>query len=324
MQNPIYDQTLAREGVEFEYADKVSLDDIDSRKGLANQARLEEPLDEGLVESYAALMREGVQFPPLVLWRPGKGRWIPVDGNQRLAACHKAGKRSIDAYLLKTTDQLVIDRLTWCLNNLVNGKRLTRDEALHHAAAYVRKYDVGPKQASKIWGVKDGDLRKYVAVQDKKDVLDKHRVRLPASFSDEKLYKMAGLTQAGEDVFVRAVKAVIATGVGGKEIVDLCDEIRSARTSEAKLQVVADFEKSDAAIQARAETQGGRVKPKTLPRQKLAAQLRALGRLFEDFEDVALKPVGADFAPAREDAWRAVARLTALFGLGSLPREGVG
>src|SRR4051812_36674204 len=73
MRNPTYEQALTKQGVSFTYLEEVPLAAIDVRKGLANQARLSKPLDEALAEQYASAFRDGNDFPPLVLARPGPG-----------------------------------------------------------------------------------------------------------------------------------------------------------------------------------------------------------------------------------------------------------
>jgi hypothetical protein len=79
-----YEQALTKQGVPFRYLERVPWGDA---KGLANQARL----DEQLVEQSAASFQDGADFTPLVLDRPGWGRYVPLDGNQRLAGVRKYG-----------------------------------------------------------------------------------------------------------------------------------------------------------------------------------------------------------------------------------------
>src|ERR1700724_605455 len=152
MQCRIYEQALNKQGLAWRYEEKVLLKDIDLAKGLRNQARLECPSDESLIASYAEAKKNGDQFPPPVLWRPGQGRWIPIDGNQRLAADAKLGCGKTDAYIVDCKDEQVVDRLTWTFNNLVNGKRLSQEEALEHAVTFVRKYAMKAEVAAKAWG----------------------------------------------------------------------------------------------------------------------------------------------------------------------------
>ncbi len=58
MRNPIYEQALAKQGLEWHYEEKILLEDIDTAQGLRNQARLELPLDTDLVASYAEAKKD--------------------------------------------------------------------------------------------------------------------------------------------------------------------------------------------------------------------------------------------------------------------------
>lgn len=65
MRSEFYERALKKQGVTFEYKEKWSLEDVDARKSLANQARLDKPIDDDLVGQYGLAMKEGDDFPPL-------------------------------------------------------------------------------------------------------------------------------------------------------------------------------------------------------------------------------------------------------------------
>lgn len=320
MRNPTYEQALAKQGLGFEYAEQVPLDNIDASKGLRNQARLECPLDEGLVDRYAACMRDGDQFPPLVLWRPGRGAWIPVDGNQRLAAAAKAKRKTFDAYLLETKDQMVADRISWVFNNLVNGKRLSLEESLQHAVSFVRKYGMDCKQAAKEWGVPDWKVRNEVRLLELKDALGRQNVRrLPP---DEKLVRIASVEKAGEDVLALAAAAVAENGLTPKQCDEMAAQVSRAKTHEAKLQAVAEYAVSEEAKAQKEITKGGRSAPKVLPRDRLAQLVSQCVNVVEQFPAGTLRPQPkAKYDACRQKAMDLVVSLTAIYGLGALPQE---
>ncbi len=171
MKNSVFEQCLNNEGVNWEYKEKILIEQIDLVKSQNNQARLEEPIVNELVEQYTLLeQQEGYEFPAIVLWQPGpKSKYIIIDGNNRTHAKIKANKTLTDAYLVISQDRKVIDRITWTFNNKVNGKRLTREECMIHAISYVRQYKITIAQAAKEWGVPAGSLQIKIKILDAKD-----------------------------------------------------------------------------------------------------------------------------------------------------------
>lgn len=108
------------EGVNSEM---VSVDDISH--DLAVQAREEE--DPDTIEEYAALMKEGVEFPPIhLLWDTESGTGWIVDGNHRYLAAKKAGKRLINAIVMNGTLQEA--KLYACRANRTNGLSRTNKD----------------------------------------------------------------------------------------------------------------------------------------------------------------------------------------------------
>lgn len=320
MRNPTYEQALDRQGVRWEYREAVPLDSIDAARSLRNQARLEAPIDEELVGAYARADKDGLALPPLVAWRPGRGRWVLIDGNQRLAAYRRNGRKEADAYAVESTDAKVIDRLTWTFNNSVNGRRLTAAEALEHAVAYARKYAVPAAEAAKEWGVHPGTLSNKVRQAELLDVLRRHDVRVTPTLADGALAALAPLQTVGEDLFVKAVGAVKDTGISAEDARDLARQVSRAATVAAKAKAIDDFAASPKVVERRAETKGGRTRTRPdAPRERFVRLVRELCNLVEDYPAEAVRPRPSDWKPTRERAADLVARLTLLFGLGAVP-----
>lgn len=221
MKNPTYEQALTKQGVEWEVLDKVPLLEINTHKGLSNQARLETPLDEDLVARYEAGYRAQDKFPPLVLWRPGRGKYVPIDGNQRLEACRRANYKYHDAYLVKCDDPKVIDRLTWGFNNLVNGKRLRPEESLEHAVSYCRKYGATVKESAEEFGVSAGKVRERLAQMEVQDALDRQKVKRGPTLDGSVMSKLSPLLKVGEDVLALAARAVAEAGLRQDDVEEI-------------------------------------------------------------------------------------------------------
>lgn len=326
MRNPTYEQALTNQGVEWEYAERIALVDVDRDKGLRNQARLEMPLDEELVNAYAAAMQRGDQFPPVVLWRPGRGRWQPIDGNQRLAGAAKIGRKEVDAYVVRTADPMLADRLTWTFNNLVNGKRLSTEEALRHAVTFCRKYGMSQAEAAKEWGLSEYQVRNAVRVLSLREVLEEKEIRGVKTLTDDKLLRMAPLEAAGHDVLALGAAAVIENGMTTDQILEMTKRVGAAKTQQAKLEAVVAYTRTEEVKVRKAETRGGRVDAKPLPRQKAADLLERLWRMCEDFPAPALRPGGKQQFKELREKWLAVAlRMTEVYGTGAVvPKEDVG
>ena len=318
MRNPTYEQVLTKEGVSWEYVERVPFDDIDVGGGLHNQARLGCALDPELVDAYAARKREGAQFPPLVLWRPGMGRYLPLDGNHNIASDQKAGRKAHDAYVVNTKDRQVADRIAWTFNNKVNGRRLSAEESLQHAVDFVRKYGMNVKQAALEWGVKQGAVYKAITAANLRDTLGRHDVKPNPSLTDDKICRMATLEKAGEDLFVAAARVVNDNGLGPLLCDEIVKEVGRAKTADEKRKVVENFATSRQVQEARALTKGGTVKtPKPLPRERLARLLTEVQRLFEDYKHDVLRPPLSSYKEVRAVAADVEDHLVTLFGLGA-------
>lgn len=313
--NPIYEQVLDKSGVSWEYLESVSLDQVSRRKGLDNQARLEQPIDEDLVARYAERKREGDQFPAIVCYFE-RNRYIPIDGNNRLAADDKNGTKKGDIYLVKSSDPMVLARLTWIFNNEVNGKRLTRAECIQHAVSYVRLFGQSIKVASETWGLRRDEVTQAVSVVECREALAAAGVKDTKALTDGGIYALASLRTVGDDVFVAAVKVAIENGLLVKHIHEMSQRVRAAKTHEAKVATIAELAGLPEVADQRAKTRGGRIKAKPTPDAQAASALRNAARIFGLFpDDRAFR--GPNFKETRKVAEEVFNRLASIYGLGA-------
>jgi hypothetical protein len=321
VRNPIYEQALNNEGVEYVYLEKVPIDDINAAAGLRNQARLDEPVDDALQNNYADRMKAGDQFPPLVLHRPSqRGKFVPLDGNQRLGASNRpgVGKKWWDAYLVQCDDPVVIDRITWTFNNKVNGKRLTPEEAMEHALTFVMKHGWEILAAATQWGVNKSTLANRLSQERVRIVLDKNKVHRGASFSSDHYKRLAPLLRLGEDVLTQVGKVVASAGLSTTDCALVVDDVMNAKTTAAKARVVNNLASCELVRQRRAETAGGRISNgRPTPRAQLMARMGQVERLLMSHSNNALLPIGREYAAARERASLIVNRFIEAFGLGA-------
>lgn len=330
MRSALYEQVLEREGVDFTYMERLDLKAIDTNAGMNNQARLLEPIKEALIEEYAELYRQGSDGPPIVVWKyKSVSRWVPIDGNQRIAAAKKAGRKTLDAYVVDwLDDRMVLDRIIGTFNNHVNGERLIYEEALEHAVSYTQKYGIDATVSAKTFGVKVWELKRRIANDKMRGILKSRGANEAANkLPEDKLHSLQPLVSLGEDVFTQAASTVQRCGMSTSDIAHLNREVKKAKTAEAKAKVVAEFGESDLAKQRKAETQGGRVPPKQnglLPCERLYKKFVEIQQMFEDFDKAALRRQGVGAKEMRQVIADVVDKAILTFGLGARPNKEVG
>lgn len=321
MRQPNYEQALTKCGVQWEYVEAVPLERINTTRGKLMQARLV-PIDPDLVDKYAEMLGDGFTPPPLLLWKHGKSLLIPLDGNQRLAANAQAKKRlpAFSAYVVTTDDLMVVDRLCWSFNNLVNGRRLSYEECLEHALTFVRKYNQPITDAAKEWGVKAWELQKRLTKAEMQDLAGRHNITLPKALDLNVLVVVSSLRKFGDDIAVNVLKTVAASGTTQAEAEVLIKDIGRAKTLEAKIKVIDDFGASEQTQQRRAETLNGRVAPIKLPRDQLQTMLDRLEDLLDRYSDKkAFTPVGRETKAKYMTVAKKVANhIISIYGLGAL------
>lgn len=318
MRSSSYEAVLHREGVKFEYTPCVPWDEINVRKGLTNQARIDEAVVPELSNDYQGKYESGLEAPPLVLGKKGTTKLYPLDGNQRIDGCQKAMaamrvanletyqriyKKGHDAYVVHSDDQQVLDRLCYFFNNMVNGRRLSRTECLVHAVSLVRKYGEKCSAAARMAGLRDVEVSQAVQLAEARDVLGAAKVRLTPTFTDQHLRSLLTLRNLGEDVFCKAAQAVADTGVTSGQAMDLSSKVKKAKNHADKLAVIAEFESSDSAVVRRAETRGGTIKRlRPTPRSNFRMHTEKLRNLLSDYGDskAALLPPGNGSKEFRE------------------------
>lgn len=321
MKNPMYEQALIRAGIDFEYIEAVPMEEINETRGRQLQARLV-PLDHDLIESYMQMIKEGSEPPPLILWKPGRGMYIPLDGNQRIAANlalpKKDRMKTMSAYVVKVEEHMVAERLCWQFNNMVNGRRLSYDECLAHAITFVRKYRQPVEATAKDWAVKAWELKAKCVEYDLRDLGNKHNVdtsRVPSST----IQILQPLMKLGEDVTLKTMKAV-SSGAGADDAKELVSDVGKAKTLDQKLEIIDRFAASAKTARAKAATKNGKVHVRQgqKPHEQLEVQLERIERILSEFSDDAMKPVGKeDVSKYRKMALLIANRLVGIYGLGS-------
>ncbi len=319
-----YEQALQKQGIAFEYVDKVPLDQINHTRGKQMQARLE-PLDHNLIDNYADMIADGFEPPPLLLWKLTNSRslLVPLDGNQRIAANQQVSGRkqlkAFSAYVITTDDLMLVDRLCWSFNNLVNGRRLSYEECLEHAITFHRKYGQPYTQAAKEWGVKVWELQAATVALELRELAEAHGVKVPANTPRDTLVPLNVLRKLGDDLAVKAIDIVANSGATHPQVAGLVKSVNEARNHADKLRVIEVFATSDHVLQRRAETKNGKVRSVKIPRHQLQSFLDRLEYLIDLYPDKkAFTPVGKEDKEKYINVSRKIANsLINIYGLGS-------
>ena len=186
------------------------------------------------VEEYAQQMRNGAMFPPLLIRKAGN---ILIDGNTRLAAAKKIGRRFLPVIIVDAKTEDTAKMLAASLNQM-GGERLTAQEA-HEAALVMIRMDYPDAAIARELGRDQSQVRRWRA---QRDVLSRAET---LGLGD--LEQFMSRTVAGtlgdirlEKPFVETAKLFQQVPLKEKEARDFVGEVVQAPSEEAALQVVKD------------------------------------------------------------------------------------
>lgn len=129
---------------------------------LMSQVRLPTHLNPTTrVDEYTMQMRNGAVFPPILLRVPGN---VLIDGNTRIAAAKRVGRKTICALLVDTKTEAMHLILAAAVNQM-GGERLTAQEA-HQAALLMVKAGYPDVSIARELGRDQSQVRRWRAQQD--------------------------------------------------------------------------------------------------------------------------------------------------------------
>lgn len=237
--------------VTWTFEPALALADVDVAKSLANQARVDEPLLEEVVDRYTAAYRRGDQFPPLLARRSSKRatKVTLLGGNHRNAAASKAGKKKHPAYIVECAPETAL-ALTY-EDNSRHGFPPTRAERLAQA---VHLIDSGWTQeaAGAAVGIAGSEvsIARAVTAADRRarelKIVD--FVKLPNATKTH-------LARVSSDpVFAAAGQLAVDGRLTATETKELCDRVKRARSDDQALKVIGtEIEERRAELQSTAQ-----------------------------------------------------------------------
>lgn len=215
----------------------------------------------GTVDQYVIHMRHGATFPPIVV---GTNAML-VDGNARIEAAHKVGRKTFPAYKVKFP-HLGMAKMIGAALNQMGGDRLTEDEIVVAAEAMIAEGHADEAIARTLG-------RSVSHVRNVRKDRNFHETAERLGLSELQISKQIGRSLAGishDEPFRAAVEAVAKTKPSPKAVSDLVRDIDKTRSDADAL----------AAIQAHVAKWGPLTGPPPGPRSLTRSQAKkALGHV---------------------------------------------
>jgi ParB-like chromosome segregation protein Spo0J len=257
--------------VEWEFEPELSVERIDRARSLTNQARLE-PLNQEVVDRYAADIARGDQFPPVIALDPGgRGKLRLLGGNHRLWAHIAAGKKTLPAYVVQAEPEMAM-RLTY-EDNRRHGLPPSDDERIIQA---IHLIDTGWTQeaAAATVGVPSPRISQertmIKAARRAKDL----GVDMDAfnALQRNARYHLGRLRS--DPVFVEASVLAIKARMSVDQVKDLCTRLQDAKSDNDAMQVIGLEEES---LRDRIQrTGGGKAKRTRTARTEMLMGMRTI------------------------------------------------
>lgn len=294
--------------VSWEFDGAFPVEDISIEESLQNQARLHEPINRATVETYAAAMERGDEFPAIVLIRPGIDYLaVTADGNHRLMAAVETGAKKVGAYVVRGEPSSARMVTLTMEANARHGQPTNLAERLEQAV-YLVAQGATQKRAAASCNVPVGQLQAR---------LNKERAETRGLEAGVKPGQWSELSRA-----VRIKLATIATDEGLKaaaslaytanlslpQVTALVSEVNATRSGAKQVAVVKAF-----ASTLVDKTSGPAAKGKATPKQRYALAVSGILSLPDSLGSSLVK----SFAPnerkaAAKQARDAARKLTAL------------
>jgi len=297
---------LTERSVDWVFEPDLPIAKIDVAKSLSNQARLT-PLDQDVVDRYAADIDRGHVFPPVIaLDQGGKSRIRLLGGNHRLAAHIQLKRKTIPAYVVQSEPEMAM-RLTY-EDNRRHGLPPSETERIV-AAIHLCETGYSQEAAAAMVGVSSARISQertmLKATRRAKDLgVDMD------GFNALPRWSRYALGQLRSDpVFTEATSLVLRARLNLDEVKELVNALKEAKSDNDAMQILGLEEE---AYQSRIQrTSGGKIRRTVTPR---ASTLRAMKEIRNRLADavVASTPTSEAKAQLRKEVEQTIAHLETL------------
>lgn len=284
---------------------QVAVKKIDIDRSTSNQVRTQ-PLNSEVIDDYAAAMKRGDKFPPILVANNNGVLWL-LGGNHRHAAALKSTITKLDAFVIHEPTEQQATLLAFG-DNATHGQPLTNAERLAHAVWLMANTGLTKAQAAAHVGVSNNRLHRHIELQ-------RTRERCARLLPDDSpLYGQispVAMTRLGnikdDTVFTEMVIASSTYAIPAQIIYTIVTDINSIDDPQVQLSTARQYIDDFAAVGVR-DRSAGRTKRTELHR--ISDALLELGSV--DFDSAA-----SDVKPGDEPVWdrRLKEAAQRLFGL---------
>lgn len=269
---------LKQLGIDYDVA-TVRLCNINVELSMERQARIGKKLNDDWVLEFAQQMENGAEFPMPILQLMKKDNYFIFSGNHRTNAAKLKGESEISAYIVKVTDQRLLDILPRVVNTW-EGHRESRDSVLEHARYVVETHGYTVEQSCNMFGLQPQWLWQVIRANGVQRAIEETGIRgviLPKTA----LIKLAPLAD-NKNVLKATVKLFKDHSVAptGPQAVQILDDVKKGDTEAKQLAEVNKWNKLF-------ESQKTKTAPApTLVRQQRTTFLRNLTNLDKFLQGV--------------------------------------
>jgi len=184
------------------------------------------------VDQYARQMEHGALFPPIIV---RQDTHEVIDGNTRLYAARKAGRQTVEAFIVDVpTEEIAVD--LGAAVNQTGGLRLTSDEMYRVASRWIEA-GKDPKSIARRLGCSETQARKWRLKKTTLDRaaklgLDEVASKLPVST----LIKLAPVTL--DKPFEALLKLAVDAKSPEKQTADIVRQIGEAGSEEDAIKII--------------------------------------------------------------------------------------
>jgi ParB-like chromosome segregation protein Spo0J len=228
---------LEARGVTATFVNSMDLSQINRELSLRNQARLATPLSEETVDGYAQAMENGDQFPPIVVYQRGAGKYVVIDGNHRVEAAHRTDT-PLGAYVVEKPTDEQIAVLTYEANAR-SGLPVSVEDKIQQAVHLVELGASRP-EAARLLGIKVSRVEYAMSAARADKRLQDLGVDL--SKMSESTRRRLGFI-SNDNVLKEAATAVIDHSLRLIDLDDIIPLINSERTEATQIAAITNWVK---------------------------------------------------------------------------------
>jgi hypothetical protein len=240
MRDPVREDRLKKMGFSVKFVKGVSVEDIAIEESRANNARLDDPYSEDMVEQYATAMEGGDSFPAIVLLKRPRKALLVLAGNHRLGAAILCDATEVDAYVVESEDLQTVDIFVRTDNRKESLAGQKQDESLHHILYLIDKYSLTQDEAVTMFGVKRKWFIFAKRANDVRVALGSARVKTEG-VSTSVLRNMSRLL-GNTKVLATTARLVIGKGLTAVQANEVCAEVKRADGERTQLACVRKWE----------------------------------------------------------------------------------